>query len=516
MHNNYHFLKQLVPELRSKLSGHQLLTCFSQQKDELILGFSDHKDEFYIKATLQSDFCCLSFPRTFARARKNSIDLFGSAIDDKVIKIRLFENERAFAIYLEHNVILFKMHGNRSNVLLFRNQDDEPVLFKKNLINDRSIDLNKLDRSIDQTNQNFIALGCDIDPIFPTFGKLAKEQLDLKHYNQKSSEEKWVMVQGLVNELESPPYYITRLKSKIVLSLFETGDIFSKHTDAITALNDYYYLYTKTNQLQKEKSIVLKSLTSKLSKGQNYLTKTKAKFEQQKIHSKYEEHANIIMANLHQIPSKVAEVELYDFYNDRMVNIKLKRDLSPQKNAENYYRKSRNHKIEVDTLEKNIQKKQKELDQLKEYIASIGKINNIKELRSFLKENDLQNDKGKKIKSLPYRKFEYMGYDIFVGKSASSNDILTQKYAFKEDLWLHARDVSGSHVVIKYQAGKKFPKEVIERGAELAGFYSKRKNDDCCPVIYTQKKYVRKPKSSPPGQVVVEKEEVILIAPKKD
>ena len=97
-----------------------------------------------------------------------------------------------------------------------------------------------------------------------------------------------------------------------------------------------------------------------------------------------------------------------------------------------------------------------------------------------------------------------------VGKSAKNNDLLTQKYTYKEDLWLHAKDVAGSHVVVKYQAGKTFPETVIEKAAQLAGWYSKRKNDSLCPVLYTPKKFVRKPKGAEPGEVIVEREKVIL------
>ena len=102
---------------------------------------------------------------------------------------------------------------------------------------------------------------------------------------------------------------------------------------------------------------------------------------------------------------------------------------------------------------------------------------------------------------------------MFIGKNSKNNDLLTQKHAFKEDLWLHAKDVSGSHVIIKYQSGKKFPKPVIEKAAQLAAYYSQRKTDSYCPVMYTPKKFVRKPKGAAPGAVIVEKEEVILVEP---
>ena len=88
------------------------------------------------------------------------------------------------------------------------------------------------------------------------------------------------------------------------------------------------------------------------------------------------------------------------------------------------------------------------------------------------------------------------------------------KYAFKDDLWLHARDVAGSHVVLKAQPGKNFPSMVIEKTAQLAAWFSKGKNLPLCPVIHTPKKYVRKPKGFAPGMMKVEREEVILVEPK--
>ncbi len=112
-----------------------------------------------------------------------------------------------------------------------------------------------------------------------------------------------------------------------------------------------------------------------------------------------------------------------------------------------------------------------------------------------------------------YHEFEFKGFRILVGRNAEANDKLTLKYSYKDDLWLHAKDVAGSHVLIKYQSGKNFPKDVIEYAAGLAAYNSKRKNESLCPVAFTQKKYVRKRKGDPAGMVVVEREEVILVAP---
>jgi predicted ribosome quality control (RQC) complex YloA/Tae2 family protein len=101
-----------------------------------------------------------------------------------------------------------------------------------------------------------------------------------------------------------------------------------------------------------------------------------------------------------------------------------------------------------------------------------------------------------------------------VGKNAKNNDLLTLKYAKKFDIWLHARDVSGSHVIIRNPQQRTVPKHVIEKAAELAAHFSKRATESLCPVIVTAKKYVRKTKDLLPGQVIVDREEeVVMVKP---
>jgi predicted ribosome quality control (RQC) complex YloA/Tae2 family protein len=111
---------------------------------------------------------------------------------------------------------------------------------------------------------------------------------------------------------------------------------------------------------------------------------------------------------------------------------------------------------------------------------------------------------------------EFKGIRIWIGKNAQSNDTLTLKYGYKEDLWLHAKDVAGSHVLIKHQAGKPFPKDVVEHAAQLAAYYSKRKNESLCPVAITPRKFVRKRKGDKPGAVVVDREEVVMVEPLRE
>ena len=197
------------------------------------------------------------------------------------------------------------------------------------------------------------------------------------------------------------------------------------------------------------------------------------------------------------------------------MEIKLKKDISPQKNAEVFYRKAKNQHIEIQRLQEVLEAKEKGIEKLKQQLHEFETIGELKTLRKTISSKGLADEKEKQSAPLPFHEFEMSGFKIWVGRNAQNNDILTFKYGFKEDLWLHAKDVAGSHVLIKYQSGKNYPKDVIERAAQLAAYNSKRKTETLCPVIVTPKKFVRKRKGDPAGAVVVEREEVILVEPPK-
>ncbi len=219
------------------------------------------------------------------------------------------------------------------------------------------------------------------------------------------------------------------------------------------------------------------------------------------------------MANLNSLQTGLSKAVLHDFYKDEPIEIKLNREQSPQKNAENLYRKAKNRHQEIDTLKANIQVKEKLIDKLSRQILHIDEIYDTKELRKYLKEHGLVQKEKIKDENLPYHEFEFDGWQILLGKHAKANDVLTLKVANKNDLWLHAKDVAGSHVVVRQKPGQNFPTHIIEKAAALAAANSKRKTDTLCPVIYTQKKFVRKAKGAPAGQVIVEKEEVVMVEP---
>nr|WP_246439938.1 NFACT RNA binding domain-containing protein [Rhabdobacter roseus] len=515
-------MRQLAPRLHEAIGGKRFMEAFSQDKDEIILVFAEARGKinfykpFFLKATLRADFACLCFPDQFERARRNSVDLFTDLYDQAVTQVLAYENERALGIGLESGeTLVFKLFGNRSNIVHFDTTGRTVNLFNNKLLGDQYLRIEELSRPLDQTYEAYLRANGRHEALFPTFGKLVNTYLREKLADQSDAAERWAIIQDVVQTLEQPAtYYLSMIDYQPVLSLLPLGEIREPFTDPMEAVTRFYYAYARLGNLEKEKGEVLRLLRKRIQQTENYLENNLRKLMELEEGGRNEQMGHILMANLHQVPERAERVELYDFYRDQPILIKLKKELSPQKNAEMYYRKAKNEKIEVEKMEEGIGMREQELNVLRAHVAAIEGIGQLRELRAYIKKNALKQSSVVVDQGELFRKVDYLGYTILVGRNARNNDLLTRQYAYKEDLWLHARDVSGSHVVIKYQAGKKFPSPVVERAAQMAAWYSKRRTDSLCPVIVTPKKFVRKPKGLPEGAVVVDKEEVVLVEPK--
>ena len=510
MFHNYFFLKRLADALKSKLAGLELITCFSQNKDELILGFGSKDQEFWIRANLSPQVSLLSFPPSFARSRRNSVDLFDSLVGSTVKTCKVFSYERSFELVFENGQrLIFKMHGSRSNVL-YSSKGKIREIFRNKLTPDLSLNIQSLDKTIEVTQENFAENNYHPNSLIPALGKEIDSYWN-ENYTHLQDKEKWAAFQKLLNDLETNPIFVSDTPSPH-LTLIPSQDSFSTN-DPVAASNTLYEKLTYHLFTGKEKQSLINQLKSQIKKSESYLFKTSEKLRSLNDSRNPEEIANLIMANLNLIQNGLSKVTLHDFYSNGFIEVKLNPKLSPQKNAENYYRKSKNRHKEIDTLNQNIDAKEDLIKKIKRQLEELESIENSKELKAFAKKYNLRKDNKREPENHPYHEHELEGWKILIGKNAKANDELTLKIANKNDLWLHAKDVSGSHVVVRQQPGRNYPKHVIEHAAGLAAYHSKRKTDSLCPVIFTQKKYVRKVKGSPPGQVIVEKEEVVMIEP---
>ncbi|RZK87917.1 MAG: DUF814 domain-containing protein, partial [Hymenobacter sp.] len=315
-------------------------------------------------------------------------------------------------------------------------------------------------------------------------------------------------------------YYIIYLDGRTRLSLVPLGEILATlpGSDPIGALRRFVPLALARRALETERRQLHQLLTRRADEAG-----TSAHLASQRLHALtheagYRHRADLIMAHLHAIAPGATQLEVIDFYTNEPVVLKLKPLEKPQRTAENLYRKAKNQQIEERQLEARIASRETEALQALELLEELDTqpaLAELRALRAWRKQHALDPTPAasKAATELPFKVFEDQGFTILVGRNAQNNDLLTQKYAHKDDLWLHAKDVSGSHVVIRHRAGQPVPEPVVTHAAQLAGWYSRRQHDSLCPVTVTPKKFVRKPKGSLPGQVLVERERVVLVVP---
>ncbi|MBT8338004.1 MAG: DUF814 domain-containing protein, partial [Gemmatimonadetes bacterium] len=116
--------------------------------------------------------------------------------------------------------------------------------------------------------------------------------------------------------------------------------------------------------------------------------------------------------------------------------------------------------------------------------------------------------------ALPYRRYRSSGgLEIRVGRGARSNDDLTFRHSAPGDVWLHARDVAGAHVVLRWSQDGNPPRRDLEEAAVLAALGSKARTSGSVPVDWTRRRYVRKPRKAPPGLVIPERVSTVFVEP---
>lgn len=242
---------------------------------------------------------------------------------------------------------------------------------------------------------------------------------------------------------------------------------------------------------------------------------------------KFKLYGDLIMSNLYQIEKGADKVTLMNYFSEACENIEITMDnqLTPTANAQKYYKKYNKSKTALISIEQQMKENNLEIQYLETQADNLEKCTEeleINEIRQELAEQGYtkrkKEGKGKNKVAAPSKPMQYIsstGLEIYVGKNNLQNDYLTIKFAAPNDIWLHTKDIPGSHVIIKTE-GKQLDDATLAEAANLAAFFSKAKNSTKVPVDYTIRKNVRKPNGSKPGMVIYENNKTVYIDPNED
>lgn len=232
-----------------------------------------------------------------------------------------------------------------------------------------------------------------------------------------------------------------------------------------------------------------------------------------------------LAGNFHAIPSGADLVELPDYYDPEMkpISINLRPELSVQENTERYFRLARKAKDRLVAAQRRLPEISRALETLTEAEDQVRQATNRKEIlerRSALENARLL----RQPQQLPLEKAErpFGGYrirtrtssdgiEILLGETAEANDYLTTRVARPNDIWLHARSVTGAHVIVRTAGIRQIPQSTLQEAAAIAAENSDARHSSYVPVDWTYRKYVRKPRGSATGLVTYSHEKTIHI-----
>ena len=231
--------------------------------------------------------------------------------------------------------------------------------------------------------------------------------------------------------------------------------------------------------------------------------------------------ADTIMANLYQLHKGQSSAELVNIYDGNTVTIKLNPILSPSDNAQAYYKKYNKYKRAQSELRQQIEATESMLTYLSSLDASLLTAttkNEIEEIRQEMVTAGLIREIGKKKKtalqkSQPLHLKLREGVDLYIGKNNKQNDYVTFTVGGPRDLWLHTKDIPGSHVIMKATSPTA---EDIALAVELAAYFSKARSGSNVPVDCVERRYVKKPAGAKPGFVIFTNQRTYYATPNEE
>lgn len=534
MLRHYYTLIKLVESFRA-FQGFEVIECFSQEKDSLILTLYNGRKPTFISFSANPAISYIYATDQFSRARKNTVDLMPAVTGDHIQDVELLPGNRIIKFSMILSDLYFYLFGGSRGNLVATDKNGiiiDALSNKKALegtmhnlpdFQPRSITefegekpvLNVLANSSSLLGKHYAMELCIREKIDPST-KLSNFDADfLVGLETKAF--------NMMKEcLDSKKFFILgNMRDEVLLSLIPL----MSHRDVIADFEDINrtvryrifdaYSTAAKYDIKKKISISAMKLKSKLEREIALVEDSRISIERA---DNYKIWAEMLIScpDTRQKPGKEVILKYWD--GTEMI-IPLEPSLNLAENSEKYFSKARQARRALEERKKRLPMLTEKLGRIINIIENSEKSEEINDLRKL--KTDFEKIAGMKMDSREveiqdkFRKFEIAAeYIVYVGKSAANNDELTMKFAKPNDIWLHARGTGGSHCILRSIGGRKIPRDMIKRAAEIAAYYSQAKNAKYVPVAYTEKKYVRKPKGANPGSVVIAREEVIMVEPR--
>jgi predicted ribosome quality control (RQC) complex YloA/Tae2 family protein len=557
---NYYTLRHIAIQLNQQLKGWFVREVFSQNKNELILSFeapvdqAEQSSHAFLNVRCEPAENCIILTESFARAKRNSIDLIQQIVGFTIQSVSIDNGDRQITIAMDSGArLIIQMFGSKANVLLVESNDQivESFLRPKEMVGQTLsgrqhrgavIDWESFLRQLREFGE--ISVGVAIKKFFPLFGGILLTELfhragiarseTVDRLSEDEIRRLFREGEAMIQELEStcdPGIYYdgTSAVAFSIIDLHHCRQYQKKEfASPSEAIRIFLGSVRNRDHTAREKARIQQGVKKELERISRTLTKISEETELANRAGEYEMLGELLKAHLHEVQKGSTEAILENTLDgsNELVTVPLDKNLTPAKNADRYFDRAKRSRIAVTEKKKQKTILTQEVSALTIVLGMIETVASSAELEAFVQEHHDQlrsldlvkaaHTKKASEEEVPFRVFRVAGdFVVWAGKSGENNDLLSTRYTKSKDLWFHARAVGGSHVVLKFGSGKgEISKGAIDEAAAIAAFYSKMKNSKLVPVSVCEGKYVRKPKGAPAGTVTIEREKVVFVEPR--
>lgn len=554
------FLHKVVESLKQELLGRKIDKINQPEKDEIHITFRNlKKKKLLISASS-------SYPRIaisdISKPNPMVAPMFCMVmrkylLGGKVIDIVQYANDRFMSIDIESTDemgfdsvyrLYIEIMGRHSNITLIRVRDNKIMDCIKHITSDISrsrillpgltFELPPLSNRIDPYNisdeDKDKILGSEIENssfFSKTFNGIGKQfanelycRLGKPAIFDSTSLDNFIEI---LKELDDSQSFSIFYDDKNIIKDFYVFDLKSLEYDSKKDMNDvntlieeYYAEKDKQDRLSSKSCDLTKLVKTNIERCLKKNDILEKELEECESKDKYKICGELLTSYIYTLKEGMDKVTLQNFYDENNdIEIKLNPLKTPSENIQQYFKKyNKLKKTEVAGLEQ-LEHNEHELEYLNSVMTSIlnaEEYTDIDDIKNELMESGYikfhKSKNKKKDKSKPMHFISSDGIDIYVGKNNLQNDYLTLKFADKRDMWLHSKNIPGSHVIIK---SFDVPDTTLEEAAHLAAYYSKAKNSSKVEIDYTQVKNVKKPSGAKPGMVIYYTNYTILSEPVK-
>lgn len=473
-------LEHVARCLNERLVNKTLIESWTQEKNAVLLHFYSTVDECVVRISVEQDTASIRLYQQAARARKNTIDVFPSLIGSACRAVVKIDGDRIVTlVFPTANLHVLFFSGGKGNVVLER---DGRIV---DALHDRAAILEQ-------------PFSVDARPL--TLGPVLERERP--HYDD--------VVEAY---RKSRTAFILRDQDGLHFSMLplHNMEIVERSDDILGTLHRVV-----TERYRSQRSMQLKkALLSGLDRELRKLKKAVEAMESDRAQADHAGDRRRIADLLMSVPDvKRKDLENIELttWEGAEITVKLDPTKTILENAQAYYAKARRSEQAAIEREQRLPKTKARIAELENQRDLVSECEDITILEQLLKRPMTSN--ASTSESSPYRVFVLdEEYTLYVGKNAANNDQLTMKFAKQNDWWFHARGTSGSHCVLRGPGSTKPPKSILEQAAAISAYYSGARNASWVPVVYTQRKHVRKPKGSNVGAVVLDREDVIMVKP---